>query len=170
MQEPTLFASDILSNIAYGRPGASLEDIQQAAKTANAHNFISALPLGYKTHVGDKGVQLSGGQKQRIAIARAVLKNPKVRPPQERYRVCFVAFKISFAMIVLGQGNPVFSRDGLVDKTCLQNCTECSLYGKEKRSSKPRTSYSINHSLCSTLLAIGVADLLPEVEGAWFRW
>lgn len=81
LQEPTLFASDIFSNIAYGQPGATLADVKAAAETANAHGFISALPLGYETPVGDKGIQLSGGQKQRIAIARAVLKNPKVPSP-----------------------------------------------------------------------------------------
>lgn len=55
-----------------------MEEVASAAATANAHDFISMLPLGYNTPVGDKGVQLSGGQKQRIAIARAILKNPKV--------------------------------------------------------------------------------------------
>jgi hypothetical protein len=78
VQEPTLFASDILSNIAYGRPGATREEIKEAATIANAHSFIGRLPHGYNTQVGEKGIQLSGGQKQRIAIARAVLKNPKV--------------------------------------------------------------------------------------------
>ena len=91
MQEPTLFASDILSNIAYGRPSATRAEIQEAAAIANAHSFIAKLPLGYDTQVGDKGVQLSGGQKQRIAIARAVLKNPKVTlqklsPPRQSER------------------------------------------------------------------------------------
>lgn len=79
LQEPTLFASDILSNIAYGRPSATRAEIEEAASIANAHSFIKRLPQGYETQVGEKGVQLSGGQKQRIAIARAVLKNPRVR-------------------------------------------------------------------------------------------
>ena len=113
-----MFATDIFSNIAYGRPGATQADVEQAASIANAHSFISTLPLGYRTQVGDKGgfprpqmsppglkcrlfppfsnryqkgtpkltsfddcaagVQLSGGQRQRLAIARAVLKDPKV--------------------------------------------------------------------------------------------
>lgn len=73
-----MFASDILSNIAYGRPSATREEIEEAASIANAHSFIKKLPGGYETQVGEKGVQLSGGQKQRIAIARAVLKNPRV--------------------------------------------------------------------------------------------
>jgi ATP-binding cassette subfamily B (MDR/TAP) protein 1 len=78
-QEPTLFAISIFENIALGRSGATREEVVEAAKAANAHNFISALPGGYDTHVGERGLQLSGGQKQRIAIARAILKNPKVR-------------------------------------------------------------------------------------------
>lgn len=77
-QEPALFATSIYDNILYGRDGASEAEIMEAAKLANAHTFISALPDGYKTHVGERGVQLSGGQKQRVAIARAVLKNPAI--------------------------------------------------------------------------------------------
>lgn len=77
-QEPTLFATSIYENIVQGRPGATEQEVQDAARSANAHNFISALPAGYQTQVGERGVQLSGGQKQRIAIARAILKNPKI--------------------------------------------------------------------------------------------
>uniref|UniRef100_M4DM09 ABC transporter domain-containing protein n=1 Tax=Brassica campestris TaxID=3711 RepID=M4DM09_BRACM len=78
-QEPVLFNETIRSNIAYGKTGeATEEEIITAAKAANAHNFISTLPQGYETSVGERGVQLSGGQKQRIAIARAILKDPKV--------------------------------------------------------------------------------------------
>jgi len=77
-QEPVLFAGSIAENIAYGKPGASQEEIEGAAKMANAHKFISSFPEGYNTFVGEKGTQLSGGQKQRIAIARAIIKNPKV--------------------------------------------------------------------------------------------
>jgi len=77
-QEPVLFARSIRENIAYGLPGATEEQIISVAKAANAHNFISGFPNGYDTQVGDKGAQLSGGQKQRIAIARILLKNPKI--------------------------------------------------------------------------------------------
>ncbi|KAJ4878101.1 ABC transporter B family member 7 [Raphanus sativus] len=78
-QEPVLFNETIRSNIAYGKTGeATEEEIITAAKAANAHNFISTLPQGYETSVGERGVHLSGGQKQRIAIARAILKDPKV--------------------------------------------------------------------------------------------
>ncbi|XP_058101247.1 ABC transporter B family member 9-like isoform X2 [Magnolia sinica] len=78
-QEPILFNDTIRANIAYGKQGEVSEDeIISAVEAANAHSFISSLPKGYNTHVGERGVQLSGGQKQRIAIARAVLKDPKV--------------------------------------------------------------------------------------------
>lgn len=78
-QEPILFNETIRANIAYGKLGGATEDeIIEATKPANAHNFISALPHGYETSVGERGLQLSGGQKQRIAIARAILKDPKI--------------------------------------------------------------------------------------------
>ena len=77
-QEPVLFNTTIAENIRYGKEGASMEEITAAAKMANAHDFISILPDGYDTHVGERGVQMSGGQKQRIAIARALVKDPKI--------------------------------------------------------------------------------------------
>lgn len=77
-QEPTLFATTIAGNIRYGKPNATQDEIEQAAKLANAHAFISSFPDGYDTHVGDKGAQLSGGQKQRIAIARVLVANPEI--------------------------------------------------------------------------------------------
>ncbi|KAI5070412.1 hypothetical protein GOP47_0014755 [Adiantum capillus-veneris] len=77
-QEPALFATTVKHNIMLGKEGASMEDIIEAAKKANAHNFISQLPNSYETQVGERGVQMSGGQKQRIAIARAMLKDPPI--------------------------------------------------------------------------------------------
>uniref|UniRef100_A0A0E0CH13 Uncharacterized protein n=1 Tax=Oryza meridionalis TaxID=40149 RepID=A0A0E0CH13_9ORYZ len=77
-QEPALFATSIRENILFGKEDATAEEVVAAAKAANAHNFISQLPQGYDTQVGERGVQMSGGQKQRIAIARAILKSPKI--------------------------------------------------------------------------------------------
>ena len=75
-QDSTLFSTSVLENIRYGRPDAPDADVYAAAKNAFAHDFISALPEGYNTFVGERGVRLSGGQRQRISIARAMLKNP----------------------------------------------------------------------------------------------
>jgi ABC transporter fused permease/ATP-binding protein len=77
-QDILLFGGSIKENIAYGKPEASEEEIQKAAEQANAHQFITEFPEAYETLVGDRGIQLSGGQRQRIAIARAILKNPKI--------------------------------------------------------------------------------------------
>ncbi|XP_037413695.1 ABC transporter B family member 4-like isoform X1 [Triticum dicoccoides] len=78
-QEPVLFNDTIHANITYGKHGeATEEQVTVASKAANAHEFISSLPQGYDTPVGEKGVQLSGGQKQRVAIARAIIKDPKI--------------------------------------------------------------------------------------------
>lgn len=78
LQESTLFTGSVRDNIAYGLPDAPLEDVIAAAQAAQAHDFITALPDGYDTLVGERGVNLSGGQKQRIAIARALLVNPRI--------------------------------------------------------------------------------------------
>jgi ABC-type multidrug transport system fused ATPase/permease subunit len=78
LQESTLFATSVRENIAFGRPDASQDDIVAVAGLAQAHEFIAALPHGYDTEVGERGVTLSGGQKQRVAIARALLKNPRI--------------------------------------------------------------------------------------------
>ena len=77
-QEPTLFATSIWENIRYGRPDATDIEVMEAARSANAHEFIANFPNGYDTVVGERGVTVSGGQKQRIAIARALLKNPSI--------------------------------------------------------------------------------------------
>ncbi|MBT7356995.1 MAG: ATP-binding cassette domain-containing protein, partial [Rhodospirillaceae bacterium] len=77
-QEITLFDDTVRANIAYGRAGASEEDIEAAARNAAAHEFIMELPEGYDTAVGEQGLKLSGGQRQRLAIARAMLKNAPI--------------------------------------------------------------------------------------------
>ena len=73
-----MFSGSVYDNIAYGKPGATKEEVINAAHLANAHNFIMELPDGYDTYVGERGVKLSGGQKQRISIARTFLKDPKI--------------------------------------------------------------------------------------------
>jgi ATP-binding cassette subfamily B protein len=77
-QEVLLFGGSIAENIAYGKPGASAHEIEQAARQANAHEFIQGFPERYATLVGERGIKLSGGQRQRVAIARAILKNPAI--------------------------------------------------------------------------------------------
>jgi len=78
LQEPVLFSGSIRDNIRYGKPGATDDEVIEAAKAAQAHDFITSLPKGYDTEVGERGVGLSGGQKQRISIARAILVKPKI--------------------------------------------------------------------------------------------
>jgi ATP-binding cassette subfamily B protein len=78
LQEPVLFSTTVLENIAYGRPGASREEIVAAAQAANAHNFIERLPGGYDTLVGERGMRLSGGERQRISLARAFLRDAPI--------------------------------------------------------------------------------------------
>ena len=77
-QEAILFNDSFFNNIAFGVENATLEQVIEAAKVANAHDFIMATPEGYNTNVGDRGGKLSGGQRQRISIARAILKNPDI--------------------------------------------------------------------------------------------
>ena len=78
LQDTFLFSTSLRENIAYGRPGATLSEIQSAARAAEIHDFIAGLPAGYDTAVGERGVGLSGGQKQRVAIARALLMDPRI--------------------------------------------------------------------------------------------
>jgi ATP-binding cassette subfamily B protein len=77
-QDTVLFNDTVEYNIAYGKPGASHVEVEEAARAARIHDFISATPLGYLTMVGERGLKLSGGEKQRVAIARTLLKNPPV--------------------------------------------------------------------------------------------
>lgn len=77
-QDPVLFSGTILSNILYGMPNATREQAVEAAMRANAHDFISAMPEGYETEVGERGLKLSGGQRQRVAISRAIIRRPSL--------------------------------------------------------------------------------------------
>uniref|UniRef100_UPI00311DCED4 ABC transporter ATP-binding protein n=1 Tax=Ferrovibrio sp. TaxID=1917215 RepID=UPI00311DCED4 len=77
-QDPVIFGASVADNIRYGRPEASDAEVREAAEAAAAHGFIEALPEGYGTYLGERGVRLSGGQRQRIAIARALLRDPPV--------------------------------------------------------------------------------------------
>ena len=77
-QDTVLFNDTIEANIAMGKEGATHEEVVEAARVANAHEFIAESPEGYDTNIGDRGVKLSGGQRQRLSIARAVLKNPEI--------------------------------------------------------------------------------------------
>ena len=77
-QDAVIFSASAMDNIRYGRPDASDEEVMAATKAAFAHDFIMALPEGYHTFLGERGVRLSGGQRQRIAIARAILKDPRI--------------------------------------------------------------------------------------------
>lgn len=77
-QQPVLFSSNVLDNIRFGKPDATEAEVINAAKAAHAHEFIEQLPKGYQSFLGEQGVKLSGGQKQRLAIARAILRNPKI--------------------------------------------------------------------------------------------
>ena len=77
-QDVYLFSGTVGENIAYGKPSATQQEIEQAAKKAGAHEFIQSLAQGYDTYVGERGIKLSGGQKQRISIARVFLKNPPI--------------------------------------------------------------------------------------------
>jgi len=78
LQEHSLYNETVAQNIAYGKPHAARKEIEAAAKKAAAHYYIEKLPQGYDTMIGERGVRLSGGEKQRLAIARAILKNPKM--------------------------------------------------------------------------------------------
>src|SRR5262249_59967259 len=78
LQEPVLFSASIAENIAYARPAATQEEIEAAARAANAHDFIMAAPGGYETLVGERGMRLSGGERQRISLARAFLKDAPI--------------------------------------------------------------------------------------------
>jgi ATP-binding cassette subfamily B protein len=76
--DPFLFSAGVAENIAYARPGAGREEVEEAARRAQAHEFVMALPEGYETRIGERGLTLSGGQRQRLAIARALVADPRI--------------------------------------------------------------------------------------------
>ena len=110
LQEPVLFATSIAEDIAYGRPGASQQEIAAAAAAANADEFIRSLPDGYHTQVGERGVRLSGGERQRIALARAFLKDAPLLILDEPTSALDVATedKVLQALQRLERGRTVF--------------------------------------------------------------
>ena len=121
-QEPTLFNETIAGNIAYGAPGATREEIEEAARQANAYDFIQGFPEGFDTPVGERGAQLSGGQKQRIAIARALVKKPEVRLMESiaaivlvlvlEFLFCFIHFWCSCVLTSLLRRSSLFELKG----------------------------------------------------------
>lgn len=110
LQETTLFSGTIRENIAYGRPDASLDEVAAAARAAQAHEFISELPDGYDTVVGERGVGLSGGQKQRVAIARALLLDPRILIMDDSTSSvdAETEYKIQQALEILQKGRTTF--------------------------------------------------------------
>jgi ATP-binding cassette subfamily B protein len=110
LQDTTLFSGSIRDNIAYGRPAASDADVFAAAQAAQAHDFISGLPDGYATEIGERGVTLSGGQRQRIAIARALLRDPRILILDDSTSAvdAETEFQIQHALETLMQGRTSF--------------------------------------------------------------
>lgn len=110
-QDTVLFNDTVGYNIAYGRPGASQDEIEAAAKAANIHSFIASLPEGYETRVGERGLKLSGGEKQRVGIARTLLKNPPVLVLDEATSALDTQTERSIqeSLAAMGQGRSVIT-------------------------------------------------------------
>lgn len=165
-QEPTLFSGTIKENIGYAvdTPEINSHNIETAAKLANAHEFISAFPSGYQTIVGERGVQLSGGQKQRIAIARAVLKDPKILILDEATSALDSESEnqVQEALSRLMQGRTTimiahrYSTIAKADKLVVMDKGEIIQYGDHKQ------LYNDEGSLYHKLMANQIQSNLPE--------
>ncbi|KAI8048978.1 ATP-binding cassette transporter [Syncephalis plumigaleata] len=114
-QEPVLFDMSVAENIAYGKPDATIEEIHQAARDANIYDFVSSLPDGFDTGVGERGSQLSGGQKQRVAIARAIIRNPHVQEALDRAAVGRTTISIAHRLSTIQDADIIYVfKDGRI--------------------------------------------------------
>lgn len=190
LQETFLFSDSIRENIAYGRPGASFEAVVAAAKAAQAHNFISRLPEGYDTLLGERGVNLSGGQKQRLAIARALLLNPRILVLDDATSSVDMEteYEIQQALTVLMEGRTTFviaqrlSSVRTADQICVLNAGRIiergthaellTLGGVYRAIYDVQTQQSATRDPLSAAMESGSAPVLPaalEGEGSGAR-